>query len=429
MIRARPGQLLTCHLASVRTIIAGVIVRPPSARGGGARADATEGKRVEEKRIVVWVQQFKDRGSLMLQWIDPDTGKRKSKSAKTDDPDKAEQKRADLEYELNNGKYQEVSRMSWERFREQFGEEFVAGRRANTRRNYRVALDLFEKVCKPTTLRGITERTISAFAAGLRKLPGHGGGTMQASSIKVRLQFLHTALKWAADQKLVPACPRFPAVKVPKKRPQPVPAEAFEKLLAKAPDDQMRAFLLCGWLAGLRLNEALALEWRETDKAPYLDPDRNRIVFPAAVVKADEDQWVPLDPELWQALTRLTGRAGRVFRFDAVDGRGDRRVTDITMSARVRKIAQAAGVRLTFKSLRRGFGCRYAGKVSAQVLQKLMRHSSIKVTMDYYANVDDAAMEAVLGPQRNRLRNTLTPAVEEPARCDDGKNCAESTSD
>jgi hypothetical protein len=36
-----------------------------------------------DKHIVVWVQKFKDRESLMLQWIDPDTGKCKSVSAGT----------------------------------------------------------------------------------------------------------------------------------------------------------------------------------------------------------------------------------------------------------------------------------------------------------------------------------------------------------
>src|SRR5262249_33090442 len=96
----------------------------------------------------------------------------------------------------------------------------------------------------------------------------------------------------------------------------------------------------------------------------------------------------------------------RVFRFEAIDGRGERDLTDITVSARVRDLAQAAGVRLTYKSLRRGFGCRYAGRVPAQVLQKLMRHASIRPPMDYYANRDDAAMEAVLGPKRNTSRNS-----------------------
>jgi hypothetical protein len=58
------------------------------------------------------------------------------------------------------------------------------------------------------------------------------------------------------------------------------------------------------------------------------------------------------------------------------------------------------------KSLRAGFGCRLAGRVSSHVLQRLMRHKSIKVTMDYYANVDDAVEEAILGPQCNSSRNT-----------------------
>jgi integrase len=373
--------------------------------------------------VRVWVQEFKDRPQLMLQWHDPVTGKRKSKSAETSDPTDAEQARADLEYELNNGLHQEVSRLGWEQFRELFEKEFVASRRENTRRNYRVMLDLFEQLCKPGALRSVTERTVSQFAAGLRGLPGYGGGTMQASSIKVRLQFLHTTLQWAADQKLIPECPQFPAVKVPKKRPQPVPPESFEKLLAKAPDGHMRAFLLCGWLAGLRLNEALALEWKETDRAPYLDTARDRIVFPAEVVKADEDQWVPLDPELWEALDALPRVGRKVFRFDAVDGRGEREVCDITVSARVRDLAQAAGVRMTMKSLRRGFGCRYAGKVSAQVLQKLMRHANIKTTMDYYANVDEAAMEAVLGGKRNRIRNSQPAEGRTRHPVDDANPC------
>jgi integrase len=79
---------------------------------------------------------------------------------------------------------------------------------------------------------------------------------------------------------------------------------------------------------------------------------------------------------------------------------------------RVIRLAKKAGVKLTMHSLRRGFGCHYAGKVPAQVLQKLMRHSNIAVMMDYYANVDDAAMQAVLGAKRNTSRNSQPSATE-----------------
>jgi hypothetical protein len=204
------------------------------------------------KRVVVWVQHFADRPYLMLQWHDPVTGKRKSRSAETCNPLDAERKRADLEYELNNGVYREASRMSWERFRGLFESEYVAGARLDTRRNYKATLDLFERLCNPASLRSVSERTVSAFVAGMRKEPGRRLGSvgMMESTIKVRLQYLHTALSWAAGQKLLPECPRFPAVKPPKKKPQPVAGESFDKLLEKAPDARMRAFLLCGWLAG-----------------------------------------------------------------------------------------------------------------------------------------------------------------------------------
>jgi integrase len=361
---------------------------------------------MEEKRVRVWVQRFKDRGVLQLQWVDRETGRRRTRSAGTADPEKAEAARVDLEADLNSGRYAEAARLPWAAFREFFEDEYAAPLRENTRRNYRVTLDLFEQVCNPKTLRQVSERTVSAFAAGLRKLPGTHGENQKPGTVKVRLQFLHTVLTWAADQKLIPACPRFPSVKVPRTRPQPVPTESFEKLLAKAPDDHMRAFLLCGWLAGLRLREALRLEWEETDEAPWTDFARDRIVLPARLVKAVEDQWVPMDPDLRAALEALPRQGGRVFHFVREDGRP---AADITVSARVRRLAREAGVKLTMKSLRRGFGCRYAARVPAQVLQRLMRHANIKTTMDYYANVDEAAMEAVLGRKRNGLRNSGEP--------------------
>src|SRR5689334_12970701 len=127
-----------------------------------------------EKRVTVWVQRFKDRPTLMLQWIDPETGKRKSKSAETADEKEAEGKRVDLEADLNNGRYVEASRITWEAFRELFEQEYVAGCRKNTRLNYLSTLDWFERICSPGRLSAVNERTLSAFVSGMRttKLKG-----------------------------------------------------------------------------------------------------------------------------------------------------------------------------------------------------------------------------------------------------------------
>src|SRR5262245_34312026 len=118
-----------------------------------------------DKRITVWVQRFKDRDTLMLQWTDPDTGKRKSRSAGTADEGEAEKQRADLEYELNHGLHQGGARMAWDTFREQFEEEYVAPLRPKTRDNFEDTLDLFERLCGPKRLDLITVRTVSAFKA------------------------------------------------------------------------------------------------------------------------------------------------------------------------------------------------------------------------------------------------------------------------
>jgi integrase len=369
---------------------------------------------MSEQRITVWVQHFKDRPHLVLQWVDPDTGKRKSQSAKTADPEKADDARGDLEADLNAGRYRETSRMSWEKFRELFEAEYLPHCRPATRTNFTAAMDLFERLCNPGKLTAITERTISIFVAALRKLPGRAKGQaeMMPSTIKVRLQFLHTALSWAVLQRMIPSVPRFPTIKVPKKAPQPVPAEAFEKLLAKA-DQQTQVYLLCGWLAGLRLHEAWALEWEANDEAPYLDLDRNRIILPGTFTKAVKDQWVPLDPVLRKALEALPRHGKRVFRFPGIGRCSGMLLGSGAVGERIKALAKRAGVRLTMKTLRKGFGCRYAGHVSAHVLQRLMRHANIKTTLDYYVNIDDAVEEAILGPKRNVSRNKSPNAIEQ----------------
>jgi hypothetical protein len=110
-----------------------------------------------------------DRPHLVLQWHDPDTGARKSKSAGTCDPMEAEASRADLEYELNHGQYQEPSRLDWQHFRGLFEAEYLAGLRERTREKYTTVLDVFEQTVRPDYLRGVSERTVSLFVKGMRE--------------------------------------------------------------------------------------------------------------------------------------------------------------------------------------------------------------------------------------------------------------------
>jgi hypothetical protein len=123
--------------------------------------------------------------------------------------------------------------------------------------------------------------------------------------------------------------------------------------------------------------------------------------LPAEIVKGVEDQWLPLDRVLRDALEALPRRGKRVFSFVARDGHA---INPQALSMRIVKLARKAGVKLTMRALRRGFGCFHASRVPAQVLQKLMRHSNITTTMAFYANVDAAVEEAILS--RNSSRNS-----------------------
>jgi integrase len=352
---------------------------------------------VGEQRISVYLLKPNDRPFFKLEWVVPGTDIRRSKSAKTADPAEAERKRADLEYELNHGLHHDPCALTWEAFRQVFEDEVLSGLRPKTREKYGSVFDVFEQIARPLKLRDVDERCLSRFAAGMLRREVRGGKVgLAAWTQRNYLVALKTALGWAVEQGMLPALPKCRKIKVPKKKPQPIAAEDFEKLLAQAPDDTWRAYLLCGWWAGLRLSEARELRWEPSDAKPWLDLPRNRIVLPAAFAKSDEDQSVPLHPVLREALEKVPRVAVGVFPFRSRRGGGP--LSDAGLSQYVRMLAKRAGVLLSMHRLRKGFGCRVAkqlGKGNAPLLHTLMRHSSMQVTMDFYASVDDAVQDAI----------------------------------
>ena len=108
-------------------------------------------------------------------------------------------------------------------------------------------------------------------------------------------------------------------------------------------------------------------------------------------------------PRLTTHHSLLTKRRPREHRLELrivpslPGGRG--RLSRSGISNRVRWFAKKAGVKLCMHKLRKEFGCRVAkilGKSGAAVLHELMRHSSMQVTMDSYANVDDTLPDTIM---------------------------------
>jgi integrase len=332
-------------------------------------------------RITVYILTLNDRRFLRLEWLEPETGRRRGKSAKTDDPDVAEKARADLEYELNHGMAHEPSKMPWQTFRQYYEDEKLAGTRTATQAKAGYVFDSFEELARPQTLGSITERTVSKYATRLRE------NGLKAATIQGHLAYLRAALRWAADQRFISIAPKVIMPKVPKKRTiRKIVGEEFERLMMKAATEYWRAFIATAWYTGMRRNEMLDLTWDQADQ-PHIDFGEKRVWIPAAYNKSDEDQWLPLHPELADILKALPDQHGYMFPFRNAPREVSRKFT---------KLARSMGLKVTLHDLRRSFGSRYAAVVPAPVLQRLMRHSDIKTTLAFYVCVDDQLEQAIL---------------------------------
>jgi integrase len=335
-----------------------------------------------EKRITVYILKQPDRPFFKLEWVEPDTGRRRSRSAKTADPEAGEKARADLEYELNHGLAQEPSKMTWDEFRDLYEDEKLAGGREATRKKAGYVFDRFAELAHPKNIGVVTERMLSGYAAQLRK------SGMKLATIQGHLAYLRAALRWAADQKLIPVAPKVVMPKVPRKTViRKIVAEEFERLVAAAPDDAWQAFLYTAWHTGCRRNEMLDMVWENDAGRPWVDFAARRIWLPAEYNKSDADQWIPLHPHLAAVLEKRRQPKGRLFPLSKSPREVSRKFT---------RIAKAAGLKITLHDLRRSFGSRYAPLVQAPVLQRLMRHADIKTTLAFYTNVDDVLEEAIL---------------------------------
>ena len=88
-------------------------------------------------------------------------------------------------------------------------------------------------------------------------------------------------------------------------------------------------------------------------------------------------------------------RHGRVFKLNRVDT-GARIVSDKMVSKKLSEIGKKTrvvvdkhnGKYASAHDFRRAFGTWWAKRVAPAVLQKLMRHSNIKTTMEFYVGLD-----------------------------------------
>lgn len=343
--------------------------------------------------IKVKVVFRKGKGSYVLRWRDPETRAWKEKSCKTAVKKEADKAGAQLEADLQQGRYLEPSKTTWSDFRLRFEEEKLRSLAVKSHNSYNTALNQAENILHPVKLVELDGPALSRFQARLR------ASELREATIAAYLRHIAAALRWAHSLGMISA---VPVIQKPKRarfakqmRGRPITGEEFERMLAACdkvrPADAgiWKGFLQGLWLSGLRLAEALALSW-DLDAEISIDLTGK---YPCLCIRAEaekgfRDRQLPLTPDFAECVheTPEELRNGKVFGVAELGLRLD------TMSKIVSRIGEKAGVVVnrdqgkcaSAHDLRRAFGNRWASRVMPVTLKELMRHESIETTMRYY---------------------------------------------
>jgi len=364
--------------------------------------------------IHVTVSSYGDGRNLMMVYKDPISGRKVARSSGTTNRREAERRAAVWQDELNSGRYQSPSKLTWAEFRRRYAAERLEAMPEATQVAYRVARDHFQRLIDPDRLAKLTPQVMSRFQADARR------EGMKATTLARHLRHIKAALRWAERQGMIAKAPAIEMPKLPKgqslAKHRPPTAEEFDRMLAAVPkvrphDAPQWERLLRGlWLSGLRLGEAVALDWN--DGVFVLDTMGKHPVFRIEAIgqKSRRSELAPCTPDFAEWILAETPEAERLGKvFPLIDPKTGKPYAVLTVGPVVSEIGRKAGVvvgesekvervdgRLVRRpvkqfagahDLRRAFCTRWAMKVKTPVLQRLARHAHISTTMGYYVHL------------------------------------------
>ncbi len=351
--------------------------------------------------IKVTVVEFSDRAHYQLQWRDPVSGKKKTKSSGIErtgrKKERAEAERAAAKMEANlRAGIRSASDMTWADFRDRHEREVQPALAPDTRRNFDQAFDSLERILCPKLLRQITTEALSRWVAI------DLDGDRAASTVGNHCRFLKAAFNWAAEMEFIPQAPK---IKIPK---QAYEAGAKGRALVGEEHDRMKAAvaklvkrgekavlwrrLLDGlWWSGLRISEAVALSWDLDEAVSVVIRPGLRPVFrfQARGQKGRRAELVPMAPEFAEMLETVPAaeRQGRVFGLEITVGYAIQFIGKLGHKANI-VVNEKTGKTASAHDYRRSFGTRWAKRVMPPYLKRLMRHGDIKTTLQYYVDQD-----------------------------------------
>jgi integrase len=373
--------------------------------------------------------------ALLLKWIDPETGQRRFKSAKTKKRSEANQQAGLLSKELTEGKYASGRNMPWFDFTLRYTDEVLSGLAVKTRQQVATVFGMVERLLAPQRLGDLTAARLSKLAGLLR---AEGKSEFTARNY---LAHLRASLVWARKTRILAAVPDFPAF--PRAKTQkgmkgrPLSAAEFQAMLDATPAvvgdraaESWRHYLRALWNNGLRLRESLSVYWDRSDRLCVdLDGAFPMLRIPAGLQKNNTETLWPIAPEWADMLLAVpkAERHGPVFRLVGVaNPKGGPQAAGLVSDPYyvghiVSRIGRKAGIIVDRKTkrncngeprevvkyasahdLRRSFGFRWSALVDTFKLQELMRHSSIETSRRFYIGRNVQNTAAALWAARDR---------------------------
>ncbi len=347
----------------------------------------------------VWIVKKKDRKTIQLRWIDPDTGAERQRSSGTTCEKEATKLAGKLEAELQERRYDRSVEITWKVARERFEIERLPQLKKRTQDSYKVTLNQVEKLIKPKRLADLNASRISLLQS---RLAATG---IQLATIHNRLTHLKAFLRWAEDLELILKAPkiRLPSLKKQNKlmRGRPITDDEFQKMLDAIESvvgieaaESWKFYLTGVYLSGLRRAESIELSWdRGAGITLEMGGKYPMLLIQAEFEKGGKDRLLPITPDIAAHLEQVPKkeRKGRVFKLMGITGTSE---CEADWAGRVVcRIGKAAGIIVddrrnrkfaSLHDLRRSFGQRWAERVPVHTLRELMRHESIDTTMAYY---------------------------------------------
>ena len=105
-----------------------------------------------------------------MRYVDPETGRPVTRSTRTTKRKEAEKRSAKWEGELQEGRYQKQSKMSWEEFCDKFESDGTGDLKPKTVDAYFSTLNKFERLCRPKSVKDLTTASVTTFTRELRKV-------------------------------------------------------------------------------------------------------------------------------------------------------------------------------------------------------------------------------------------------------------------